>query len=154
MFSLPSPRHISTLPSPMRAMNWFRIGSAPTRRARRRNLSSCMVLLDIVLYQDVKRKNHYQLARPHPSGKASQPRTPNAASRPVAVIRTPNTYTGLITAGPGGSTASRQRRPSVKTWRGNARSALRTTTSCRKKSRTPSLRPSTRRLGRKSRKND
>jgi hypothetical protein len=44
------------------------IGSAPPRSPRRRNLSSCIACLDVVLYQDVKSKSDHHFARPHPSG--------------------------------------------------------------------------------------
>src|SRR5262249_20286093 len=52
----------------MRSMKLFRIGSAPTRSPRRRNFSSCMAYLNIILYQDVKPKSDHHPARPHPSG--------------------------------------------------------------------------------------
>jgi hypothetical protein len=84
----------------------------------------------------------------------SQPRTANAASRAVVVTRIPSICTGPTTVGPGGSTVSPPPRPSAKRLLASARSASRTTRSCRKKSTRPSPTPSTRPLGRKSRKND
>src|SRR6516162_6677073 len=52
----------------MRSMMQFRIGNAPTRRARRRKFCSCISYLNIVLHQDVKSKNHHHLAGSHTSG--------------------------------------------------------------------------------------
>src|SRR5215831_1367789 len=71
----------------------------------------------------------------------------NAASRPVVVTSIASTCTGPTTAGPDGSTASPPPRPSAKRSLASARSASRTTGSCRKKSTRPSPTPSTRPLG-------
>ena len=77
-----------------------------------------------------------------------------AASRPVAVAKIPTTRTGPTTGGPDGSMGRRPPRPSAKKPLRSAKSASRTTSSCTKRSRRPSPTHSTKRLGRKRRKND